>query len=161
MAQSGTPRDDLRRLLEQVNHSIEETALAIERGEPLEALGAPFQSWQEGYTWMPLDMLERDDEYVVMADLPGLEKGEIDVRVRDTALVIDAEHEEEETAEEEARFLRHERRQRGLCRTVQLPAGVDTSDISASMNNGVLTVHLPKETEEMEETEAVRIAISE
>ncbi|WP_135825007.1 Hsp20/alpha crystallin family protein [Halorussus ruber] len=94
-----------------------------------------------------IDLAERDDEFVVTADLPGFEKDDIGVSLRGDQLRIDAEHEEareEGDEDEEGRYLRKERRHQSVSRSVSLPGDVDEEGVSAQFRNGVLTVTLPK-----------------
>ncbi len=94
-----------------------------------------------------VDVAERDDEFVVTADLPGYEKDDIDVTLRGDQLRIDAEREqasEEGDESEEGRYLRKERRHQSVSRSIDLPEDVDDEGVSARFQNGVLTVTLPK-----------------
>jgi HSP20 family protein len=152
--------EELGRLFDQLNHSLEETRLALERRDPVDALGAPFTSWRGGYGWMSVDVVDHEDELVVTADLPGFETDEVSVRVEDTRLIIEAEHEDLETESEEdttRTYLRRERTHRELSRSLPLPTAIDTEHIEAKMKKGVLTVRLPKAAVE----EATTIEISE
>lgn len=90
-----------------------------------------------------VDVADHDDEYVVTADLPGFEKGDIDVSLADRTLVIEAEH-EQSAEEESADYLRRERSRQSLSRSLTLPETVDEEGIGARFKNGVLTVTLPK-----------------
>lgn len=141
------PIEEFGRLLDQLNHSFEETMRALERGDAVEALEAPFAGLREG-SWMSVDVLDDDDEFVVTADLPGFETDEVSVRVDGGRLLIEAEREDaEEASETEAggTYLRRERSRRELSRSIPLSVPVDTDGITASMKHGVLTVHLPKQ----------------
>ncbi|MGM0592551.1 MAG: Hsp20/alpha crystallin family protein, partial [Halobacteriota archaeon] len=61
---------------------------------------------------------------------------------------------EEALEEEDERYLRHERRHRSTSRSIRLPDEIDKDNVSARMNNGVLTVTLPKvEAEEARDIE--------
>jgi HSP20 family protein len=91
-----------------------------------------------------IDLAERDDEFVVTADLPGFEKDDIRVSLRGDQLRIDAEHEEAREEGEEGRYLRKERRHQSVSRSVSLPDDVDEGSVAAQFRNGVLTVTLPK-----------------
>ncbi|MFC5279795.1 Hsp20/alpha crystallin family protein [Halorubrum rubrum] len=93
-----------------------------------------------------VDVAEYDDEIVVMADLPGYDREDIDVRVDDDRLVIRAERDaERETGDGDGghRYLRRERRHESVTRTIDLPAGVEAEGAEATYRNGVLTVTLP------------------
>jgi HSP20 family protein len=92
-----------------------------------------------------VDVADADDEIVVVADVPGFEPDDIDVSVSDRQLRISAEHSAEaEQEDEDTHYYRRERTQRAVNRTVTLPTDVDEHEASASYENGVLTIELPK-----------------
>lgn len=81
-----------------------------------------------------------DDGVVVLADLPGYEREDIELRFDDGVLSIRADH---ETSEEDELAVRH--RSRHVYEEVAIPGSVLRDEISASYRNGVLEVHLPTE----------------
>jgi HSP20 family protein len=102
---------------------------------------------------MAIDLVDRDGEFVVTVDLPGFERDDVDIRVTDHTLRIEAEHEAVRDEEGE-RFIRHERRHKSTDRSVRLPGEVDKQGVAARMRNGVLTITLPKtEAEEARKIE--------
>ena len=114
-------------------------------GRQFESMGDQFGSG--GMGWQPggisLDVADHGDEFAVTADLPGFEKDDIDISLRGDRLRISAESTAEtETGDEE--FLRKERRQQSMSRTLTVPEPVDETGVSAEYRNGVLTVTLPK-----------------
>jgi HSP20 family protein len=87
--------------------------------------------------------LEREDGgYVVLADLPGFGKEDLDIRFEDGRLTITGAHGTEETGEGAYRS-----RSRRVHETVRVPGDVLVEDITASLKNGVLEIHLPVEGE--------------
>ena len=92
---------------------------------------------------MGIDLVDHGDELVLTADVPGFERDEIDVRISDATLSITAEH-EEETEEREELYLKSERAHKAISRSVRLPEPIDEDSVSATYNNGVLTLTLPK-----------------
>jgi len=113
------------------------------------------ESWGSGIdTWSPrideprIDLVSHGDEYVITADLPGFGKDDIDVYVTDNTLAIDAETTEEMEASDE-HFVKRERSHEALSRRLSLPNDADTDDISASLDNGLLTVTIAR-TEPLE-----------
>lgn len=103
-----------------------------------------------------VDIAEYDDEFLVMADLPGYDREHIDVRAEDGRLTITAERDETVRDDEDAqgdagRYLRRERRHESMTRTVDLPSSVVEADASATYRNGVLTVTLPKLTDDSDD----------
>lgn len=94
-----------------------------------------------------VDVEEREDAFVVTADVPGYETEDIDVTLSDRTLRVSAER-EEETAEEEVDYLRRERRATSAERSVRLPSAVEEDGITATYDKGVLTVTLPKRSDD-------------
>ena len=106
------------------------------------------RSWSEEPEFVSssvrVDLEDGDDEFVLTAELPGFEKDDIDVRVTDRTLRLEVEHAEETEEEEEGEYVRRERHRASVARSISLPEAVEADDISATFNNGVLTVQLPK-----------------
>ena len=91
------------------------------------------------------DIRDQGDSYLVEADMPGFSKEEIKLDLQGDCLTIRAEH-QEETKEEKGGYLRRERRYGGFSRSFDVSA-VDTDNIRAAYNNGVLELTLPKKAE--------------
>lgn len=96
-----------------------------------------------GLAHIGVDLADEGDQFIVTADVPGYEKDEIDVQIQNNTLRIRAKHEQEAEERKEA-LIRSEREHREMRESVTLPEPVDEDNITASCNNGVLTVHLPK-----------------
>lgn len=109
-------------------------------GEMFEELGGERGMEQQR---LFLDVVERDGEIVVTADVPGVSKEDIDLRCTEDSLSIRAEREREETEEEEG-YVRRERAWGTYRRDMKLPTPVDCDGVEASFTNGVLEVTLPK-----------------
>ena len=90
-----------------------------------------------------LDIVDRDEELLVRAELPGVEKDDVEVTIAGDRLTIEAEREFEEEDEKED-FYRHEMGYGKLMRTVALPVEVDPENIHAELKEGILKVTLPK-----------------
>ncbi len=89
------------------------------------------------------DMRENDSQYVIVADVPGVKNENLNIDVRNNVLTVSGTRESRETKETET--LHHTERANGTFkRTFQLGNKVDSTGISASLNDGVLTVTLPK-----------------
>lgn len=97
--------------------------------------------------WTPaLDVFEEKDHFTVKAELPGMQREEIDVSFQDGSLNIAGER-KSETKHEDGDVHRSERFFGKFQRSVTLPTAVAADKITASYKDGVLTVTLPK-TEE-------------
>jgi len=90
-----------------------------------------------------LDIVDRDKELIVRAELPGVEKDDVEVTIAGDRLMIEAEREFEEEDEKDD-FYRHEMGYGKLMRTVALPVEVDPENIHAELQEGILKVTLPK-----------------
>jgi HSP20 family protein len=97
--------------------------------------------------WAPaVDIHEAEDALVVKADLPGMKESDLDVRVENNTLTIRGERKFESEVKEE-NYLRVERSYGGFTRSFSLPNTIKSEGISATYENGVLAVKLPKREE--------------
>ena len=97
--------------------------------------------------WIPaMDLVEKDGEYVLTADLPGLTEKDVHIDVEDNVLTISGERESEESEDEERKegYRRFERASGKFSRALTLPKGVDARAVTAKFDNGVLEVRVPK-----------------
>jgi HSP20 family protein len=92
---------------------------------------------------LAIDLVDRDDAFVVTVDVPGFDRNEIDLRVSDQTLWIEGDR-REEAGEEAESYLRRERRHESMRRSIRLPAAVKPSEVTAKLRNGILTVTIPK-----------------
>jgi HSP20 family protein len=105
-------------------------------------------------TTMPsMDISETDKAIEITAELPGLEKKDVELNVADNLLTIRGEK-KNEREEKNKDYHLVERSYGSFSRSVELPAGVKVEDISAEIANGVLTVTVqkpaPKQTKQIE-----------
>ena len=96
---------------------------------------------------MRVDVSEKDNAYEVKADIPGVKKEDINVRIDGNVVQIDAEvKREKETKGNGDKVLRSERYYGTISRTFSLADDVDDSKAEAKYADGVLTLRLPKKT---------------
>ena len=94
--------------------------------------------------WSPaVDVIEEQDSYVLKADLPGVERENIDIVYEDNALTIKGER-KSETENEHDGYKRFERSHGVFQRTFRMPDNIDAENISAKNEQGVLVVRIPK-----------------
>ena len=93
-----------------------------------------------------LDMFDCGDRVIVKAELPGVDKDDIDISVVGDVLTIKGQQKPEEEIKDEDYYCR-ERYRGSFHRTIQLPAEVDIEKIAARCENGVLEITLPKSPE--------------
>jgi HSP20 family protein len=99
------------------------------------------------FGYVPVDISETDDEFVVKANLPGVEPEDVDVQVHGDTVTIRGEA-KSESEEKDGNWLRRERRYGVFTRSFNLPATIDSAKASADFEHGVLKLTLPKsETE--------------
>lgn len=90
------------------------------------------------------DILDKGDRYVLEAELPGFKKEDIQLDLEGDILTIRAEHtEEKEDKDEKKQYVRRERRYGSFSRSFDV-SGIQTEQIAASYENGVLKLDLPK-----------------
>lgn len=103
------------------------------------------------------DIRDAGDRFILEAELPGFQKGDIKLDLKDGILTISAQHSEnKEDKDEKGSYIRRERRFGSFSRSFDI-TGVDEERITASYNNGVLELNLPKAVPVV--PEAKRIAI--
>lgn len=117
--------------------------LQAQMGELLESAlaGAP----GEGAPWIPaVDIEETDDAWIVEAELPGVDKKDVDIQMNDSELVVRGEIKERERAG----ILRRRTRRVGEFEfRVNLPGQTDAEQIDAKLDGGVLAIRIPKPQE--------------
>tara|TARA_Y100001970_G_C14165391_1_gene820984 strand:- start:1029 stop:1466 length:438 start_codon:yes stop_codon:yes gene_type:complete len=107
--------------------------------------------------WIPaVDINEDNTSFVLTADIPGLNKSDIDISVEDNILKISGAREYKKTDEStECHF--QERNHGKFFRSFKLPLFVDEENISAAFNNGILTIILPKTEEAKPKLKSIKI----
>jgi len=93
--------------------------------------------------WMPpVDLYETADRYVITAEVSGLARDDIDIQVQDGRLLLRGER--RQRAGDGGRFDRVERGHGRFARAFVLPQAVDVAAITADLEDGVLTIEVPK-----------------
>jgi HSP20 family protein len=90
----------------------------------------------------PVEMFQRDGQLVVRADLPGLKKEDIKVEVINDILIVRGERKQEQEEKREG-FYRSERSYGTFQRAIPLPEGVNTENVTARFQDGVLEITMP------------------
>ncbi len=129
---------------------------------PFEEMDRMFESffprrWMQPFRWdMPhfsqmaelkipkVDIIDRDTEILVKAELPGVAKDDIDLSITDNTVTIKASTSHEEK-EEQGNYYRCEISRGSFSRTVALPGDVDADNAKASFNDGILELTMPKQ----------------
>ena len=100
-----------------------------------------------GYQWIPLDIQQTGDHVVVKASLPGVKLEDVDISITGDVLTIKGELKAEEETKK-AEYVYQERFSGEFSRSVVLPPeGLDTEKAKAVMENGILTLTIPRSEE--------------
>jgi HSP20 family protein len=121
-------------LQNQFNHLFDDSFFRPRRSDDDLSLG----------TWHPVvDMYDEDDRVVIKAELPGVDKKDIAVDVKDRVLTLSGERAYDHEVKEE-NYYRRERAYGKFQRTFSLPADVDSDKIKADFADGLLKIEVPK-----------------
>ncbi|MBO3661914.1 Hsp20/alpha crystallin family protein [Microbacterium stercoris] len=96
---------------------------------------------RQGPRLMPMDLYRDGDHYVLSADLPGIDPGSVDIDVDGQLLTIRAER--TPRSDDGVKWITRERSTGSYLRQLNLGQGIDTAGISATYDNGVLSVLIP------------------
>jgi HSP20 family protein len=133
--------------------------MALIRWEPaseVDSLQSDFNRFFEGFfgrpaagtqRWAPaMDLSETDDALVLRADLPGLDRDDVSIEIKDNVLTVSGERRDAHEDERQG-YHRVERSYGSFARSLTLPRGVDAASVSADFDKGVLEVRIPKPAE--------------
>ena len=124
-----TPWQELENMNRQISHLLDDSS---------------FGTASEADQWAPrVDIRETDDALLVQAELPGIDKKNIHLEVKDDVLTLSGERRYEKDVKE-ANAHRIERAYGRFSRSFSLPGNIDASQVNANMKDGVLEVRLPK-----------------
>jgi len=90
-----------------------------------------------------INIWTNEDGQLITAEMPGVNPDDLSIDVTGDALSISGERKQEEVGKE-VRYHRRERSFGSFSRTIQLPFMVDTNQVEASFQNGILQIHLPR-----------------
>lgn len=117
----------------------------------------PFSRQQRSWASVPaVDVAETDKSYEIVAELPGIDEQDIDVKLANGGLVISGEK-HQQTEEKKKDYYLSERHFGSFERYFQLPDGIDTDRIEATFRKGILTVTLPKTQEAQQAQKSIPV----
>lgn len=110
---------------------------------------------------MKTDVIDNGDHYTLKADLPGFDKKDIKVDLKDGVLTVSAKHttgdQNDKKDENSENYVRHERTECSYERAFEVGEDVKPQDITAKYENGVLTLNVPKKKDEDKGTSRIAI----
>ena len=126
-------------------------------------LGFPFRravsQWEPRWLsdWNPaVDIVAKDQAYVITAELPGLDEKDIEVTLSDGMLTVKGEKKQETEEQTKSSYL-SERHYGAFERSFQVPQDVDETKIEASFAKGLLTVTFPKSAEAQKSAKTIAV----
>jgi len=141
------------------------TNFSIDLEKQLSKLGKDIQQFVErtvpgqaesSYFNPSSDVIESEDMYIILLDLPGMSKKEVKITLKHHVLTVSGER--ELYLDDDETLVRHERKQGAFSKAFAVPEQVDESSVSASFSNGVLKITL-KKTGMEDDSEATSIPI--
>ncbi|MGK7370134.1 MAG: Hsp20/alpha crystallin family protein [Candidatus Halalkalibacterium sp. M3_1C_030] len=122
---------DIEKQLSKLGKDIQDF---VERIVPLE---------DKGHDFTPAcDIVESEEDYKILIDLPGLTKKEINIALKEHVLTVKGER--SESLDEDESYRRQERRSGVFSRSFALPENVNAAETNAHFRSGVLTISMPK-----------------
>ncbi len=103
-----------------------------------------------------IDVADNGKEYIIKAELPGIEKDDLDIQVTENSIEISAETKKEEREDREG-YVRRERRYSSFYRNIPLPDSILTDKADAELKDGILKVKLPKSQPEEKKTKKLSV----
>jgi HSP20 family protein len=139
---------ELENLSKQLSNMVERRN--VSRGDSQEAMASA--------DWAPLvDIVESESEFLLLAELPGVNKNEVKVSIEKGILTLTGQRGQDN----ESRGLRHHRIERAygkFARSFAVPESVDEQKLSAEFRDGLLKIHLPKAEKAKPRSVEIRVA---
>jgi len=139
------PEYSIQDFQEEMNKMIENAFGNLELFESRQLMNKP-----------AIELNEQDGKYELKAELPGIDKENIDIEINENYITVKAKTEEKKE-EESKNTYKSEFRYGKFMRTIPLPSEVEVNKAKAEFKNGVLTVTVPKSHEEIEKTKKLKI----
>jgi HSP20 family protein len=127
--------------------------LGVDCGRSGQNGGGRLQVWKLPH---PRWIFTRKDDIVVKAELPGMEKDNIEVNLSDNRLSIKGEKKQEGEVKKEG-YYRSERSYGSFVRTLELPRKVQTDKVKAAFKSGILEIRLPKTEQAKKKETTVKV----
>jgi HSP20 family protein len=142
---TGEPFVAVRRLTDEIDRLLEDAGFGpgwIDRGRVREVRPREVATAVRS-RWMPeIELFQRGEQLVVRADLPGMKKEDVQIRMDDDTLTIEGERHQEEEVSREGLY-RSERTYGSFSRTIPIPPGAGVDEAKANYSDGVLEITMP------------------
>ena len=141
----GGPFSVMRRISDEMDRLFENFGFGrgFSQGEPGQGGAWDVGNYQGAPSmWSPhIEVSERDGKLLIQADLPGMKRDDINVRVEDDEVIIQGERRQEQTSNQRG-YYRSERSYGSFYRTIPLPEGTNADSANATFKDGVLEIQL-------------------
>lgn len=148
------PFSEMKQLQQQMNQMFNDSFFHLKSGTHSEL--SPMLS---GMAIAPrFDIDDEGDRFIVKLDMPGVDKSNINIELKDRTLTISANRNESVNEKDaEGKVLRHERYSGNFQRSITLPSDVKADAIQAKYENGVLTITIPKDQQQKQQSHKIGI----
>ncbi len=103
-----------------------------------------------------MDVFEEGEDIVVKAELPGIKKEDIDIRLTDGMITISGEKKKEDEIKRKD-YYKWERSYGSFCRSFELPAEVEKDKVKSTFKDGVLEIRMPKSKEAIQKEVKIKV----
>ncbi len=115
----------------------------------------PANDVSSGVSAPAMDITEYENEYAAILEMPGVKKEDVKITFEKSVLTVEGVRKAHEIPQD-ARVLLNEMRVRDFSRSIRVPVEIDSTNISAELENGILKVVLPKSQESRARTIAIK-----
>lgn len=114
-----------------------------------------FGNYPQGVSYFRTDITDEGDKLILKADLPGFDKKDIKVEVKDDCMTISAQR-NEENEDKKDKYVYRERRYGSFVRSFDV-SNIKSDEITAEYKNGILTLNLPKREEAIPQSHKIEV----
>lgn len=114
-----------------------------------------FGNYPQGISYFRTDITDEGDKLILKADLPGFDKKDIKVEVKDDCMTISAQR-NEENEDKKDKYVYRERRYGSFARSFDV-SNIKSDEITAEYKNGILTLNLPKREEAIPQSHKIEV----
>ena len=114
-----------------------------------------FGNYPQGVSYFRTDITDEGDKLILKADLPGFDKKDIKVEVKDDCMTISAQR-NEENEDKKDKYVYRERRYGSFARSFDV-SNIKSDEITAEYKNGILTLNLPKREEAIPQSHKIEV----
>jgi HSP20 family protein len=154
------PFDNLRREIDRLFDDFRPFGWRLPSHRSVFDLDLPTLSRDDWFMVPAIDVVERDDQFEITAELPGIDDKDVEIKLANRVMTIKAVKKENKQ-EERKDYHVSERRYGSFQRNFEIPESVNADQISATFAKGVLTVTMPKSPEAQKSEKKIQVKAAE